>query len=399
MQTTDEDVSPIEVLIAKLQKCRSGEVDLPSEFHKEITSSTGNANGNTNAIANADAPNVFQIVVNFLHHQLDDEKHTEEQVKNVIDIFPQALFMLDYNSNYDADCFPIQSAACYFASDGRSAISFIPLLAYEGSRFNSHGREVSRGGLFYEIPYGEEGESESSITFLVEGFDNNSNHDDRRKYDSKCTRILKKLRNLNLLQKDDIQEHFLLAHALNVGCEQRFNYLARWDPDALRDTSFEDGKFLLHASLEKAEPRECFGFVLKAGMQHFSNHFGFLFRELHGQTACEAAFDVFGKDDTMTMIRQCIPAMDENNHHHSHILNYVARHCPHLMKDMVNCYQPNVSQKDPQTGLYPFMLAASFDTCDLSSVYLLLHHNPRLLNGGCKSSCNLHKMEERQGKS
>eukprot|EP00554_Chaetoceros_debilis_P015474 CAMPEP_0194119710 /NCGR_PEP_ID=MMETSP0150-20130528/40615_1 /TAXON_ID=122233 /ORGANISM="Chaetoceros debilis, Strain MM31A-1" /LENGTH=89 /DNA_ID=CAMNT_0038811519 /DNA_START=37 /DNA_END=303 /DNA_ORIENTATION=+ len=89
MQTTDEDVSPIEVLIAKLQKCRSGEVDLPSEFHKEITSSTRNANGNTNAIANADAdaPNVFQIVVNFLHHQLDDEKHTEEQVKNVIDIF------------------------------------------------------------------------------------------------------------------------------------------------------------------------------------------------------------------------------------------------------------------------------------------------------------------------
>ena len=42
----------------------------------------------------------------------------------------------------------------------------------------------------------------------------------------------------------------------------------------------------------------------------------------------------------------------------------------------------HVREIDPVTDLYPFMVAASGNTSDLSAVYVLLRRNPSLVRGG-----------------
>ena len=41
-------------------------------------------------------------------------------------------------------------------------------------------------------------------------------------------------------------------------------------------------------------------------------------------------------------------------------------------------YDEQVREIDPGNDLYPFMVAASGETCDLSAVYSLLRRNPAL---------------------
>ena len=48
----------------------------------------------------------------------------------------------------------------------------------------------------------------------------------------------------------------------------------------------------------------------------------------------------------------------------------------------------HVRKIDPPTDLYPFMLAASGNTSDLSAVYaVLLRRNPSLVRGGNSKDC------------
>ena len=42
----------------------------------------------------------------------------------------------------------------------------------------------------------------------------------------------------------------------------------------------------------------------------------------------------------------------------------------------------HIKEIDPPTDLYPFMVAASDNTSDLSAVYVLLRRNPSLVSGG-----------------
>ena len=130
-----------------------------------------------------------------------------------------------------------------------------------------------------------------------------------------------------------------------------------------------------------------------------------------GKTACERAFKRYGKDKTMTAIGDLIPFDDLN----LPILHHVAKHAPQYMKDFGSRYpsatyfrdckgrtlhqaalasgnktfiddpmfflemsDEQVGEIDPGNDLYPFMVAASEETCDLSAVYALLMRNPAL---------------------
>ena len=79
---------------------------------------------------------------NFLHHFLDADEHTEDEVKTLINAFPSALSQ--NHEDADDEMLPIQAAA-----RRRNSISFIPLFAEEGMKLNVGG-EGQRGGLLAE---------------------------------------------------------------------------------------------------------------------------------------------------------------------------------------------------------------------------------------------------------
>ena len=151
---------------------------------------------------------------------------------------------------------------------------------------------------------------------------------------------------------------------------------------------------------------------LKATLRYHPNDLGLLFlKDDEGQTACERAFKKYSKDETMPAIGELIPFDDPK----FPILHHVAKHAPQYMKDFACRYlaapyfrdcqgrtlhqaifasgyktfiedpmfflgmsDEQVREIDPRSDLYPFMVAASGETCDLSAVYALLRRNPVL---------------------
>ena len=156
---------------------------------------------------------------------------------------------------------------------------------------------------------------------------------------------------------------------------------------------------------------------LKATTKHHTKEAGLLFQTNNlGVTACQRAFEEYGKEETMQVIGNCIPFDDPQ----IPILHHVAKHAIHLLNDFVVRYRSaayfrdedgrNLDQAilasgnktfssdgsfflralsddqlreiDPDSDLYPFMVAASGETSDLSAVYVLLRRNPALARGG-----------------
>jgi hypothetical protein len=162
-----------------------------------------------------------------------------------------------------------------------------------------------------------------------------------------------------------------------------------------------------------------FSIFLKTALRYHPNDLGLLFQmdDDEGQTACERAFEKYGKEKTMATIGELIPFDDPN----LPILHHVAKHAPQYMKDFGSRYpsatyfrdsqgralhqaalasgnktfiddpmfflqmsDEQVREIDPGSDLYPFMVAASGETCDLSAVYSLLRRNPSLAHRSSK---------------
>ncbi len=69
-----------EEIIANLHHCK----DVPQYMADKI-----------NAIANKALEEMTKEVGNFFHYHLDDKKHTEEEVKAIIDTFPGSLSVIN----------------------------------------------------------------------------------------------------------------------------------------------------------------------------------------------------------------------------------------------------------------------------------------------------------------
>jgi len=286
------------------------------------------------------------------------------------------------------DLLPVQHAL-----NRSRTVAFIPLLAKEGSQLGV-GSEGSRGGLL---------DGSNPLTELY------GIHDDE-----KCKQVLEQLRDLDLLKKEDIQNFDLLWYFLADRCAQRFEVLAALYPHSLITARclFNDGPLLHHQELTE----NTFEMILKAGMEHFPENLGCLFRKFKGKTACQNAFDIIGTDEAMRVICRCIPPGE--NHP---ILHMAAEADPHLVEDtLMNYYRDeafirdatgrtlsqvqfhyalrkentsfsttasvfikatddHIEAKDPRSGLYPFMLAASENRSDLDAVNYLLRRCPKVL--------------------
>jgi hypothetical protein len=322
----------------------------------------------------------------YLHklHELGDKKPDEDTLLKIIDNVPSSLSYED-----DEGWLPIYSAAI-----SKESVQYVPLLAKEGVKHNAGG-DFARGGLLDE---------NNVLKELAYRADTSQNADPL------YLDVMKKLRKSKLLLREDIQDHKLLKWACSPGAPMRFEFLAGWCPEGLKTHRYF-GLPIIHANIQYW-PIDCFSTFLKTALMYHPNDLGLLFlKDDEGQTACERAFKRYGKDETMSAIGESIPFDDPK----VPILHYVAKHAPQYMKDFACRYlsapyfrdcegrtllqatlasgnkifiddpmfflemsDEQVREIDPGSDLYPFMVAASGETCDLSAVYALLRRNPSL---------------------
>ena len=166
--------------------------------------------------------------------------------------------------------------------------------------------------------------------------------------------------------------------------------------------------------IDDKDEMEIFPIFLKAALRHYPEELGFLFQTEFGeQTACEFAIDVYREDKTFRAIGEFIPF----NQTTIPILHHVVEKAPNLLNDFTTYYPSaihlrdslgrklyqtklacgnttymnsaafvaglkdyEIAEIDPETDLYPFMVAASGRTSDLSAVNYLLRRNPALVN-------------------
>jgi hypothetical protein len=330
-------------------------------------------------------------------HDLDSKKPDKETLQKMIAVVPLSLSHTNKQGQL-----PIQSAVWYINS-----VEYIPLLAKEGITHQVGGHD-NRGGLLVDDRHDSD---RMNVLKLLATLKRGTNP---VATDTAYLKTMMELRESNLLLKEDIQEYDFLYHACRPGSQLRFDYLIDWDAQGLKNHQ-RGGLPILHA-LIKGQPIEHFKVFFKGALKHYPLDLGLLFqKDNDGKTACERAFDKYGKDKTMKAIGECIPFDDPK----LPILHHVVKDAPQFMNDFGNRYpsaaflrdnqgrtlqqatlasgtktykdnvmfflgmsDEQVKKRDPGTDLYPFMvLASSGHTSDLSAVYYLLKRKPFLIFG------------------
>jgi hypothetical protein len=336
-------------------------------------------------IVNKAMKQVSDHTVEYLHN-LDEHQPDEDTLQKIIDNVPSSLSCKDENGYL-----PIDSAVM-----SKESVHYVPLLAKEGVKHNVDG-DNGRGGLLAGY---------RNVLRLLVTIDGDGTHD------AVYLNAMKELRESNLLRKKDIKEHGLLYMACDHETLMRFDFLADWCPEGLKTHKFS-GLPIIHGIIIDCNI-EVLSVFLKASLKHYPNDLGLLFqKDSEGQTACERAFEheYYGKDEILKAIGKLIPFDDPK----LPILHHVAKHAPQYLEDFA-CRYPSatyfrdgkgrtlqqvtlasghktfnnnamyflqmsdeqVREIDPGNDLYPFMVAASGHTSDLSAVYNLLRRNPSL---------------------
>jgi hypothetical protein len=347
-------------------------------------------------------------------HDLDNTKPDQETLQKMI-----AAVSLSLSHPNDKGQLPIQSAVW-----GEHSVGYIPLLAKEGMTHQVGGHD-NRGGLLVDDP--RDKGTRRNVLQLLANMTNGTN----QTTDTALLKTMMELRESNLFLKEDIQEYDLLYYACHPGAQLRFDYIIDWDAQGLKNLQ-HDGLPIVHALIEYREGIEWFQVFFKAALNHYPQDLGLLFQQDNdGKTACERAFDKYGKDETMRAIGECIPFDDPK----LPILHHVVKDAPQFVNDFAfrypsagylrdeqgrtllqayiasgtKTYKNNamffirmrdeeIREIDPGTDLYPFMVLASDQTSDLSAVNYLLRRNPSLAHGGKKSVSKSGRKKKRKRK-
>jgi hypothetical protein len=323
-------------------------------------------------------------------HNLHEHQPDEDTLQKIIDNVPSSL---SYQGEEFGYSFPIFSAV-----ESNESVQYIPLLAKQGVKHNVGGDDA-RGGLLL-------GDDDNVLHELAYQGDNSENAD------LLYLDVMKKLRESKLLLREDIQDHNLLYLAsVYHRSPMRFEFLAAWCPEGLKTHQYA-GLPVIHAIIDFGDSIELFSTFLETALRYHPNDLGLIFqKDYEGQTACERAFKKYGNDITMSAIGDLIPFDDPK----VPILHHVAKHAPQYMKYFACRYlsasyfrdcegrtlhqaalasgnkafiddpmfflemsDEQVREIDPGSDLFPFMVAASGQICDLSAVYSLMKRNPSL---------------------
>lgn len=199
--------------------------------------------------------------------------------------------------------------------------------------------------------------------------------------ESRGLSTIKHLRDLDILQKQDIKDLDLLPHCCKFdgssayrgeklpkrANEDIFNYLVEWDPTALKEMRYSDyAKFqrtLLQDVMSDTGyyPTDTVRLVLRAGLKHLPHELGLLLLETRGYASpLSYAF----QEDTRFETKNAWPLIEE-------CLDEVV-----LGQEGLKLQEPN-----PDTKLYPFMTAATDQSCNhVDLVYYLLRKDPSVVS-------------------
>jgi hypothetical protein len=278
---------------------------------------------------------------------LADEEHTcsDDDIKTLVQCVPGTLSLKD-----ECGHFPIHSASLSWGK----RVSFVPMLAEEGIKHNVGG-DGMRGGLLCEF--------EENGTILTEIACNNpyqcattQTNTDYAKSDLRRLDVIKRLREMGLLKKEDIRKYDLLWDSCNDCSSQRFNYFADWDPSILKEQQW-DRCFATPWALRYRY--SAFQLALSATLRHYPRELGLLLlKDDEGETSFQTTRNEFGKEKAWKAIKKCLDESDGSS---------------------------NILEKNSESNMYPFMFAAAdSDTSELDLVYYLVRRNPlSLLSDYC----------------
>ena len=336
-------------------------------------------------------------------HILDEHKPSVEAVEKVVRKFPSTLSYV-----YEEDgCLPIQTAA---STDG---FEYVPVLAKEGVK-HKVGGEDARGGLLRIDP--KSIHESNTLQILSTVGDNGDEEYDKK--DAMRVNVMKELRKLGLFVKKDIQEQKLLGLSCWKGAKQRFEYLVRWDPDALIEPIYEN-KSLLHSMSLESDDRIIM--ALKAGFEYHPNIGGLLFiKDDEGTTGLDYMFNELVGEIVMSLLYDILsPNCDYPILHHVfikapqhinlfmrkfrwayHLKDHNGRTLhqtvlaagPDIMKAndilLTTLTDNQIQTKDPITTLYPFAAMAVGEHADLESTFYLLRRQPSVMDRHSRSESN-----------
>ena len=209
--------------------------------------------------------------------KLDDNKHSKEEIRALIDSDPDVLSVKDEN-----DLVAIQKAAYdYDTATGTlytRSISFVPLLAWESAKLNVFEDEM-QGGLLCQNKSGN-----NVLHHLAWG-----GGGDSEEYAASCFGAIKRLWDIGFLRKEDIQKYDLLWLSLSTdSC--MFHFLADCNPDALKELVTRKKSFFIRRNRV-----EIFQMVLSAAMRISPENLGHLFlSDSKGRSTMSIARRVFG---------------------------------------------------------------------------------------------------------
>ncbi|OEU14245.1 hypothetical protein FRACYDRAFT_240778 [Fragilariopsis cylindrus CCMP1102] len=198
------------------------------------------------------------------YHGLESDCDTEEEVETAIRFFPEVLSRR--KAVYEGHLhYPIQALAlAHDVHNQDFCISFIPIVARLAIEFDLF-EEDERGGLLCL-----DSDGDNVLHLLMDTDDHQEQHE---AVDDKYLQALIKLRQLDLLKKEDIQSYDLL-HCLCIGGtfpENRYKMLVEWDPNALTQTD-RFGRVPLNCSMVggfNAPTIQGFQSVFEYGIRYF----------------------------------------------------------------------------------------------------------------------------------
>ncbi len=328
-------------------------------------------------------------------HKLHKKKLNASIVKTMVEAFPSSLCYQNERRRL-----PINTAA-----SSTESVRYVPLLAKEAI-IHKVNDDDKRGGLLVE----PKGFGMNVLKLLAKSGMVPS-------CEEPFLDTMKELKDSGLFFKQDIRDYDLLFWSCtNMFSPARFELLASWDPSALKEDRFRDTP-IIHAIAKYQVPTTITKILttfLTTALKHHPNELGLLFQKNEaGDTACECILKKCGKKETFKAIGECIP-FDQDKFpilHHvvrdgpPFVLNDFTQYYPSAahLRDMVGrklsqaklacggmTYENDamffvgkrddeIAEIDPGTDLYPFMVAASGNTSDLSAVYYLLRRNPSLV--------------------
>ena len=314
-------------------------------------------------------------VVDFISHDLNAIDHEEKDLKRIIEYIPESL--AEYDPNGTIAIVNVCHLWCRYHNTSAQAYPFIPLLAREGLKLCS---QRWRGGLLCKYLPWDDNNNALQYIFMNDKVEN-----------SICLDIIKRLRSMGLILKNDIRKYKLLLKSCSPQTLNRFHYLLEWDPGALKHTSRNcnynlygghggnnnnndsnndsnsnsNGEIYFLNTIASIRDIEYFEIALNATLKYFPYELGLLLlestcsRHEHG-TAYGIAIARYGEKKAWNIVTKCIDEAEA---------------------EAGNLNQ-QILERNPKTNLYPFMEhAAAVGGCPLNLIYYLIRKRPEVVTG------------------